>query len=120
MADSLHAALRATIAADLRTVRTLRSPGMRALALVPIAALLLLAAPVVFELRNVTALGLTWSWGASLLQIAVGIALVGAALREAVPGRSWSTPVIVSLLVLPLALIIFVTFASWQRDPVVV
>lgn len=120
---ALHAppaALRAVIAADLWSVRPLRSPVVRALALTPVALLLLLAAPVAFERRDLAVLGWLWSWGASALQVAVGLGLAVAALREAVPGRAWSLHALAWLLLAPISLVIAVTLATWQISPMLV
>src|SRR4029453_7279423 len=85
------AALRAQLAASYGPVRPLPSPSMRMLWVVPFAALTLVAAPAVFQLR-VDAIRLGWSgtWGISLAQLIVGLVVVAAALKEAVPGRGWS------------------------------
>ena len=72
-------------------MRPLAAPWRRALALGPFALVLLVAAPLVFQFRDLDALGLSLSWGASVLQAAAGMALVAAALEESVPGRSWSS-----------------------------
>jgi hypothetical protein len=93
---------------------------VRGLALVPIAAVLLVAAPLVFSFRDMAALGWVWSWGASALQAAAGVLLVIAALRESVPGRSWSRRGLVLLAGLPIALVAAVTIASWRSSPVAI
>jgi negative regulator of sigma F NrsF-like protein len=122
MADpvAVPPSLRAAVAADLAPVVPLRSPMVRGLALVPIAAVLLVAAPLVFSFRDMAALGWVWSWGASALQAAAGVLLVIAALRESVPGRSWSRRGLVLLAGLPIALVAAVTIASWRSSPVAI
>lgn len=110
--------LRAAIAADLARVRPLRRPGVRALALVPIAGLLLVSAPLVFDVRDVRTLGWWWSWGVSLLQLGVGLTLTGAALRDSVPGRAWPRAALAGLVVMPLVLVTGVTLATWRASPV--
>jgi Negative regulator of sigma F len=112
------AALRAVIAADLSRVQPLRLPLVRALALLPLALLLLVAAPAVFDLRDIGALGWLWSWGASAVQIAVGLGLAAAALHEAVPGRAWSQRALAALVVAPLGLFVAITLGTWQVSPV--
>jgi hypothetical protein len=116
---SVPADLRARIHADYAAVRPLRSPSLRALWCAPFAALALLAAPTYFNVRE-DALQLGWSgsWGVSLAQVAVGFSLIAAALRESVPGRSWSAGAIGWWVVTPIALVIAVTFASWEASPV--
>jgi hypothetical protein len=111
-------ALRDAIATDLQPVTPLATPLVRSALLLPLAVLLLLAAPTVFAERSLAALGWAWSWGASLLQAALGLALTAAALREAVPGRAWS-PVSLALWVLaPVASVTSIAQGSWERSPV--
>jgi hypothetical protein len=110
-------ALRATVAADLGAIRPLRSPWLRAAALIPFAALLLVAAPTIFDLRDTRSLGWLGTWGASSLQALVGLALAAAALHDAVPGRGWRPRALALLMTLPLALVVVVTVASWRLDP---
>jgi uncharacterized membrane protein YgdD (TMEM256/DUF423 family) len=112
--------LRARIAADYQPVRPLASPLVRTTWLLPLAALALFAAPVAFEVRGDAArLGFGGTWGASALQVSVGLALAAAAMREAVPGRAWSRTAIALWLGLPLALLVLITLASWEMSPVV-
>jgi hypothetical protein len=99
-------------------VRPLPPPWQRALTLAPFAAVLLVAAPLVFQFRDLDALGWLLSWGASALQAVVGIALVAASLREAVPGRAWSPGALTGIIVAALALVTAVTIASWHASPV--
>lgn len=110
--------LRARLTADYAPVRALPSPLARTLWLLPLALFTLFAASLVFSIRSDAArLGGIGMWGASLLQVAVGVALAGAALREAVPGRSWSRSAVVLWLTLPLALVVVVTLSSWMASP---
>jgi hypothetical protein len=86
---------------------------------VPFAILSLVAARAFFELRvDAPRLGWSGTWGLSLAQVVVGLALVVAALREAVPGRGWNRIVAAGWLVLPLLLIVGVTYASWDLSPI--
>ncbi len=80
------------VAADLAPVRPLWSPLRRTLLLLPVAVLLLVVIPGFWGLRvNADALGPAAAWGLSALQALAGLVIVGAALREAVPGRTLST-----------------------------
>lgn len=115
----IPARLRAAVAADLAAVRPLARPVARAIALAPLALLLLLAAPLVFQFRNLEPLGWAWSWGASIVQAGAGLALVAAALREAIPGRAWSHAALAALAIAPFAWLVAITFASWHASPVV-
>jgi hypothetical protein len=114
------AELRARIHADYAAVRPLPSPWLRALWCAPFAALALLAAPTYFNVRaDAGQLGWFGGWGASLLQVAVGFALIAAALRESVPGRSWRAGAVGLWIVTPIVLAIAVTLASWEASPVI-
>ena len=75
------------VRADLAPVRPLASPARRLLALVPLAALLLLGPPMFYEWRANFELLPGWaSWGLSMAESLAGAALLGLALRQAVPG----------------------------------
>ena len=81
------AQLRARIAADIDPVTPLAPPARRALAIVPLAILLLAGSVWTLGLRrDAPALGLALTWGASALEAALGLLLTVAALRESVPG----------------------------------
>ena len=116
---TLPRALRAQLASGYTPVRPLPSPSMRALWVVPFAVLSLVAAQAFFQLRvDAPLLGWTGTWGISLAQVVVGLVLVAAALKEAVPGRGWTGTAAVLWLVLPLILLVGVTYASWDLSPV--
>lgn len=105
--------LRARVAADYMVVRPLPSPAVRSLAITPFAILALLAAPAYFNVRaDAAALGWLFTWGASLVEVAVGFALIAAGLREAVPGRSWTRAQLALWLAAPLLLVVALTYAS--------
>jgi hypothetical protein len=113
--------LRARLASDFHAVRPLRSPEARAMSVAPFAALALVAAPLWFELRvDLPRLGWLQSWGWSLLQVVGGVAMVAAALREAVPGREWGRGALVPWLALPLLLVIVVTSTTFEASPIFV
>jgi hypothetical protein len=112
-------ALRARVAATYAPVRPLPPPSMRVLWILPFAILSLVAAQAAFQLRvDAPRLGWSGTWGASMLQVLVGLVVVGAALREAVPGRVWSTTAAALWFVLPVALMVGLTYASWDLSPV--
>jgi hypothetical protein len=113
-------ALRAAIARDLAPVRPLASPVARVAAMIPVAIVLLLAAPLVFSFRDLDALGLAWSWGASVLQVMAGLALTVAALRESVPGRTWSSLALWLMAAAAVGIVVGTTLASWQLSPVAI
>ena len=88
----IPAALVSHVRESLSPVRPLASPALRLLALMPLAAFLLLGPPLYWEWRDNLALLPGWaSWGLSILESFVGVALLGLALREAVPGLTVPT-----------------------------
>jgi hypothetical protein len=107
-------ALRRRLAADFVPVRPLPSPARRALWAVPFAVLALVAAPLWFSVRGDTGLlGFWQSWGVSLAQAALGLAVVVAALRDAVPGRTWAPGAVALWLGLPVACVVLVAWTTW-------
>ena len=115
----MPAALRARVAADYAPVRPLAAPLVRAMWVLPLMALSLLAAPLVFDLRpDAARLGWSGTWGVSTAQAAVGLALVVAALREAVPGRGWSSRAATVWLVVPIVMVVAVTLTVWSASPI--
>jgi hypothetical protein len=112
------AVLRAAVERDLRAVRPLRMPWQRALALLPLAALLLAGIPWGFGLReDAGTLGGLLLWGLSALQLAVGLALIGTALRETVPARSLSWPAVLFAVGGGLGLMVAVTMVTNAVSP---
>jgi hypothetical protein len=109
--------LRDAIAADLVAVRPLRAPLVRALWLVPLAVMILFAAPLVFAYRDLHELGWMWAWGASLAELLAGIGIASAALQEAVPGRTWSRATLAMLFALPVLFVVTVAIGSWHASP---
>lgn len=92
--------LRARVADDLRPVRPLLAPWQRALLLAPAAALAWAAAPGVLGVRgDIASLGPWLAWGGSLVQLGVALALIVAALREAVPAEALSRSTTRALLI---------------------
>lgn len=112
-------ALRAIVAADLARVRPLASPLVRGMGLLPLAALLLVAAPLTFDVRfDLARLGWSLGWAASWAQSLAGLALVVAALREAIPGRTWSRAGLAGWIVLTGGMLTAVTLAAYVVSPV--
>ena len=113
--------LRARLAADYTAVRPLPSPLMRAMWVMPFAVLALIAAPSFFHVRpDANVLGWAFSWGASLFQAGLGVVVIAAALREAVPGRAWSGTALTALIAVPLTSVIVVTLISAAISPIAV
>lgn len=116
---SLPANLRQQLVADYSAVTVLPSPWTRALWVTPLALLALVAAPLWFNVRvDAPRLGLFGLWGASALQTVLGVMVVAAALRESVPGRSWSRAAIGLWTLIPITIVVGVTVVSWQASPI--
>lgn len=84
------AVLFSAVKRDMRPVRPLASPGRRALALLPVAIVLLVGMPVFWAWQTHGALAPWPSWGLSALEAALGLIVLAAGFREAVPGRELS------------------------------
>ena len=119
MTSMMPPQLRDRLAEDYRPVRALRSPWFRAIAVVPLGVVALVAAPMAFNVRvDASRIGWIGLWGLSIVQAAVGLSVVAAALRESIPGRSWTRPAIALWLSLPIAVMIAVTMFSWAASPI--
>jgi hypothetical protein len=110
--------LRSAIEADLRPVQPLANPWRRVLGLVPIAVALLVISVALFGLRvDSPDLGLSLTWGASVLQMLVGLAVMGFALREAVPGTLLTRRTAGLVVATGIALLLAITWATWATSP---
>ena len=90
--------LRDLIARDLAPARPLAPPALRALALVPVAAAIVVLIPALNELRpDLPSVGVVRALGFAVLQAIAGVAIVAVALRESVPGRQWRVGHVVAL-----------------------
>jgi len=106
--------LRERVFADLRPVRPLAEPWKRALAIAPLG--LALVAVVHARYGTRADLGAGMLWGLSLLQMAVAVGMVVAALREVIPDRALSVPTQVALFAAGFALAIGVTYLAWHAS----
>jgi hypothetical protein len=118
--EVLSAPLRDRVAATLRPVRPLPAPWRRALALAPVGGVLLVALPLaVFHVRtDVDRLSPIVTWGVSALQAAVGLALMGGAFRQVVPGRWFGGLAVGGLLALGVSTTVAVMGLTWRASPV--
>ncbi len=118
-APRLPEGLRTHIAVDYVPVRPLAAPIARTLWMVPLAVLTLMAAQFVFTLRlDAARLGWGRTWGISIAQVAVGLVVIAAALREAVPGRAWSRTAAALWIGIPIAIVLAVTWTTWDASPI--
>jgi hypothetical protein len=110
--------LRDAIQADLRPVQRLRPPLRRAVALVPLTAITLVCAVLVFSLRrDAHTLGWPLTWGASILQGALGLWLIGLALRDAVPGREVRARLLITATAIVIGFSAGLTVETWRVSP---
>ena len=110
--------LRSAVERTLTPVRPLWRPGTRALALLPIAVVLLAAirmSGVRFDADRLGSLGL---WGLSLLQVSAGLLVVVLAFRESVPGESLSRRGLSLVIGSVLIWLASVTLVTWIVSPV--
>src|SRR5204862_8073813 len=100
---------------DLRPVRPLAAPLVRALIVLPVGIALLAGLPLAWGLRrNIGAFAPWASWGLSGLESLAGLLIVGAALSEAVPGRRLSArAVMLTLLTGALVPVALPLVTSW-------
>jgi hypothetical protein len=89
---NIPASLLNQVRGNLRPVRPLAPPSRRLIGLLPLAVLLFFGPPTYYEWRENLPLLPAWtSWGLSALESLGGVALMGLALREAVPGLAVRT-----------------------------
>ena len=114
----LPPALRTAIERDLRPVQSLAPPSRRVVPLVPMGVALLLASVLAFGVRaDASILGLILTWGASILQMALGLVVMTAALREAVPGSALTRRTIAVIGGTVLFVVLGITWATWWTSP---
>jgi hypothetical protein len=118
---SAPADLRDRIARDLRPTRPLRSPYVRALALIPLAVAIVLAVPALHVFRSdLQAIGFVKAWGFSFGQALAGVVVIGVALRESIPGRGLSRASIGATIAVGLAMpfvLLAVTASAFDVGP---
>ena len=112
------AALFSAVKRDMRPVRPLASPTRRALALLPVAIVLLVGMPIFWAWRTHGMLAPWPSWGLSVLETALSLLVLAAGFREAVPGRELSARAL-SVLVC-VACIGFLLINATTRGPMTV
>lgn len=120
MADriDLPSPLRDAIARDLQPVAPLPAPARRLIVIIPVALVLLAASVAIFGLRrDAPQLGISLTWIASALQMALGLVLTAAALRESVPGTTLPRRVLGILIATAMLAIVLMTTLTWMASP---
>jgi hypothetical protein len=106
------------VRSDVGPIRPLPPPWRRALALAPLAALLVLGVPALWGWRaNLASLGAAGVWLLTGLQATAGLWILGAALREAIPGRTLSRRALVAMGVGAPVLLVFITLVTAAAAP---
>lgn len=118
MSQAIPERLRTAVEHDLNPVRPLAPVWRRALVVAAVATALLLASVATSHLRSdFDHIPMWLSWGAAVLELLVGVLLVGLALRESVPGaalpRAWAVLAVVTAV----ALQVLVAAATWMYSP---
>jgi hypothetical protein len=93
MPDALFEAVKR----DLHPVRPLATPARRALALLPVAIVLLVGMPLFWHWQTNALLAPRSLWTLSAVESVLSLALLAAAFREAIPGRELSTRALIVL-----------------------
>ncbi len=110
----LPEALQKAVEADSRPVRALPPLWRRTLAVVIVAVALLAAVVATHALRpDLETLSMWLGWGATVVEIIVGIALIGLALRESVPGQAIPRLTVALAVAAGLAVNVLVAIATW-------
>lgn len=118
MTERVPAELLRRLQSEAGPVRPLGPPWRRALSLAPLGALLVLGVPIVWGYRSdLSRLDHGLAWLASGLQAGAGLWVLGAALREAVPGRRLSPRVLTLTGLGALALVLGLTLATAAVSP---
>lgn len=118
--DLMPEGLREAIEGDLKPVRPLHPVWRRTLVVAAIAAAVLALVVVVLRLQlrpDMDSLPLWLSWGATLLELVVGVLIVGLALREAVPGGALPQPIVRISIATGVLLQLVVAVATWMHSP---
>ena len=121
MTERVPAAVKAAVKADLRPVRPLPSPARRALRLVPLVALTLVAASSVFAFRrDAGTLGWILTWGASATQAVLALCLIALALHDAIPGRTLTRSAVWLATGSTLGFSLVATLRTWDLSPTMI
>jgi hypothetical protein len=118
--DLIPESLRQAISNDLSPVKPLPPAWMRTLYAVAFAAASLTIVVAAFKLSlrpDMDQLPMWLSWGCTALQLAVGVILVGMALREAVPGSSVPVGAVSLAVGTGVVMQILVGVATWMHSP---
>lgn len=117
--ESLPEELRLAIGDDLKPVRPLPPVWMRTLTAVAVAAAGLAVVVVAFKLSlrpDMDQIPMWLSWGCTMVQLVVGVILIGMALREAVPGSGVPSGAVALAVGTGILMQILVGIATWMHS----
>lgn len=117
---SMPESLRTAISHDLQPVRPLPPVWMRTLTAVAVAAAGLAAVVFLFKMSlrpDMDRLPMWLGWGCTAVQLAVGVVLIGMALREAVPGSGVPAGAVKLAVGTGVVMQILVGIATWMHTP---
>jgi hypothetical protein len=117
--DLLPEDLRRAVQDDFKPVRPLPPAWMRTLQAVAVAALGLAAVIAIFKLSlrpDMDQIPMWLGWGCTILQLVVGVVLVGMALREAVPGEGVPAGAVALAVGTGVLMQILVGVATWMHS----
>jgi hypothetical protein len=117
---SMPESLRAAISDDLQPVRPLLPVWMRTLTAVAVAAAGLAAVVLLLEMSlrpDMDRLPMWLGWGCAAVQLAVGVVLIGMAIREAVPGNAVPGGAVKLAVGVGVVMQILVGIATWMHTP---
>ena len=118
--DLIPEGLRRAVEDDFKPVRSLPPAWMRTLQAVAVAALCLAAIVAAFKLSlrpDMDQLPMWLGWGCTVLQIVIGVVLVGMALREAVPGEGVPSGAVALAVGTGILMQVLVGIATWMHSP---
>ncbi len=118
--DLLPESLRQAISDDLAPVKPLPPVWMRTLYAVAVAAVGLALVIVAFKLTlrpDMSELPMWLGWGCTVVQLVVGVVLIGMALREAVPGSGVPAGTVALAVGTGVLMQILVGIATWMNSP---
>jgi hypothetical protein len=117
--ESLPDELRQAIGDDLRPVRPLPPVWIRTLVAVAVAAAGLAVVLIGFKLSlrpDMCEIPMWLSWGCTVVQLTVGVVLIGLALREAVPGAGVPSGAVALAMGTGVLMQILVGIATWMHS----
>lgn len=112
--------LRQAVGDDLAPVRPLPPAWVRTIQAAALAALGLVALFIIFRFTlrfDLHELPMWLSWGCTAVQLAIGVVLIGLALREAVPGQGVPMSTVAVAVAIGVLMQILVAVVTWMHSP---